>query len=86
MRQQYESKGVGFLALSMDANTGKVKQAADQLGLHMGVAVAEWLVPNDFKVVPSTLLVNAQGQVVELIEGSRDKSFFEEKAAELAGH
>jgi hypothetical protein len=78
--------GIGFLALTTDQNIGRVKQEADHLGLKMGVAIAELVAPNDFKVVPSTLVVDAQGNVIDAIEGSREQAFFEEKAAELTRH
>ena len=83
VRAEYEPKGVGFLALAFDSNQARVKDRAAELGLHMQVATVEWVQPNDFKVVPSTLFVDAQGMVVDMAEGPRDRAYFEKKAAAL---
>ena len=86
VRAEYEPKGLGFLALALDPNQGRVKDWAAELGLHMQVATVEWVQPKDFKVVPDTLFVDAQGNVVDTAEGPRDRDFFEKKAAELLKH
>jgi hypothetical protein len=83
VRKEYEPKGVGFLALALDRDNVRVKARAAELGLGMKVAVAEWIAPNDFKVVPSTLFVDAKGNVVDMAEGPRDLAYFQGKAAEL---
>ncbi len=83
VRAEYEPKGLGFLALSLDSNSARVKDRAVELGLNMKVATVEWVQPNDFHVVPSTLFVDAAGNVVDTAEGPRDRAYFEAKAKEL---
>ena len=40
MRSQYEQKGVGFLAVSIEPDEVAVRRGADKLGIDMTVAIS----------------------------------------------
>lgn len=86
MRKEYEAKGVGFLALSLEPDKAEVSRAAKQLGLRFEVAISgggEMLGPLGVRNVPSTVFVNEKGIIVGAVTGDRDRAFFKRRAEEL---
>ncbi len=68
---QYEGR-VGFLAVSLAPDRGRIRVAMERMGLRkMPVAAAEseMLVPLELETVPATFLVSADGMMVERYQG-----------------
>jgi thioredoxin-like negative regulator of GroEL len=71
LARQYEGR-VGFLAVSLAPDRGRIRVAMERMGLRtMPVAAAEseMLVPLDLETVPATFLVSADGMMVERYQG-----------------
>ena len=85
MRAEYESKGVGFLALCLEPDEQQVRAGAERNKLQMRVAIAEDEVLGPFGVdrVPSTVFLDANGTIVAAASGPRDKGFFERRVRAL---
>jgi hypothetical protein len=88
VRERWEPKGVGFLAVSLEPRREKVFGAVQSLQLAVPVAFAEGeiLEPLGLRAVPSTLFISAQGRVVAVASGARSEKFFEARARELLGN
>ena len=85
VRSTYESRGVGFLALSLEPDEQLVRRAAQQLGIRMRVAISkdETLGPLGVNQVPSTVFVDAEGRIVAAASGERGRGFFERRVRAL---
>ena len=85
MRSEYEEKGVGFLALCLEQDDGLVLDAARKLDLKLrvGVARSEVLAPFSVSQVPSTVLLDKDGNIVAAASGERHRDFFENRVKEL---
>lgn len=85
VRSAFESRGVGFLAISIDQDAARVRKVARRLGLSIPVAIArgDVLEPFGMRAIPSTAFVSADGRVVALAKGSKRRSYFEARAREL---
>ncbi|MBS2027683.1 MAG: hypothetical protein JST54_07265 [Deltaproteobacteria bacterium] len=85
MRAQYESQGVGFLALSIDPDLSEVTEAAQKLGLRFQVASGPGDVMHPFGVrqVPDTIYLDASGKVVAFDKGPQGKAQFEKQVKAL---
>jgi len=71
LARQYEGR-VGFVAVSIAPDRGRIRVAVGQMGLRtMPVAAAEseMLAPLELQTVPATFLVSADGLLVERYEG-----------------
>jgi len=71
LTRQYEGR-VGFLAISLAPDRGRIRVAVERMGLRtMPVAAAEseMLVPLELETVPATFLVSADGMMVERYQG-----------------
>ena len=85
VRQLYESRGVGFLALSLEPDRAAVRRAALQLGIQMRVATAasESLGPLGVNSVPSTVFLDRDATIVAAVTGVRSQGFFERRVRAL---
>jgi len=71
LARQYEGR-VGFLAVSLAPDRGRIRVAIERMGLRaMPVAAAEseMLAPLELETVPATFLISADGLLVERYEG-----------------
>ncbi|HEY1334190.1 MAG TPA: hypothetical protein VGF31_08035 [Myxococcaceae bacterium] len=71
LARQYEGR-VGFLAVSIAPDRGRIRVAMERMGLRtMPVAAAEseMLVPLELETVPATFIVSADGMMVERYQG-----------------
>ena len=71
LARKYEGR-VGFLAVSLATDRGRIRVAMERMGLRtMPVAAAEseMLVPLELETVPATFLVSADGMMVERYQG-----------------
>lgn len=71
LARQYEGR-VGFLAVSLAPDRGRIRVAMERMGLRtMPVAAAEseMLVPLELETVPATFVVSADGMMVERYQG-----------------
>jgi len=85
VRQQYEEKGVGFLALSIDPDLPEVTEAAQRMGLRFNIAAgsSRVMAPWRVRTVPDTIYLDAQGQVVAFDRGEQNQAHFEERVKAL---
>ena len=85
LRSEYEARGVGFLALSLNPSETRNRKAAAELGLHMTVATAkgEVLGPLRVSTVPATVFIDRQGVVVAAVNGERSREFYARRLEEL---
>jgi hypothetical protein len=85
LRSEYEARGVGFLALSLNPSEARNRRTAAELGVHMTVATAkgEVLGPLRVSTVPATVFINRQGVVVAAINGERSREFYARRLEEL---
>ena len=85
VRGQYEPKGVGFLALSLEPDATVASRAARRLGVEMQVAVTDDEVLGPFGVsrVPSTVFIDARGVIVAAASGERSRGFLEARVKDL---
>ncbi len=85
MRREYEPKGVGFLAVSIEPDEALVRAAAAKLGIQLTVAISEseTLGPLAVNQVPSTVFVNEEGVIVAAASGERDRKFLEKRTRAL---
>ena len=85
LRSEYESRGVGFLALSLNPSETRNRKAAAELGLHMTVATAkgEVLGPLRIGTVPATVFIDREGVVVAAVNGERSREFYARRLEEL---
>jgi hypothetical protein len=71
LARQYDGR-VGFLAVSLAPDRGRIRVAMERMGLRtMPVAAAEseMLLPLELETVPATFLVSADGMIVERYQG-----------------
>ncbi|MGA9520553.1 MAG: TlpA disulfide reductase family protein [Myxococcaceae bacterium] len=87
VRREYEPKGVGFLAVSIEPDEALVRAAAAKIGLGQTVAISEneTLGPLSVNQVPSTVFVNAEGVIVAAASGERDRNFLAKRTRALLG-
>lgn len=85
LRGEYEARGVGFLALSLEPDRRSVQRAAKQLGLRMQVATTEdeVLGPLGVNALPSTVFLSREGLIVAAASGRRDGDFLEKRVRAL---
>jgi hypothetical protein len=85
VRREFEQRGVGFLAVSIEPNPGRVRRGAERIGIAMKIAISEdeTLGPLSVNQVPSTVFVDRQGVIVAAASGPRDRRFFEARVREL---
>jgi len=71
LARQYEGR-VGFLAVSLAPDRGRIRVAMERMGLRtipVAAAESEMLVPLELETVPATFLVSADGMMVERYQG-----------------
>lgn len=75
VRQQYESRGVKFLALSINDDPVIAAQGAKTMGISIPVAVAGGPVMDKLgvRVVPATVVVSPDGRIVGSASGLRSR-------------
>ena len=85
LRQEFEPRGVGFLALSIDHDKDSVRAAAARLGIQMkvGTMADEILGPLGVASVPSTVFVDRDGFIVAAANGPKPLPSLRKKTAEL---
>ena len=85
LRRQYEEKGVGFLALSLEPDKAEVLEASHDLNLGMKVAIAksEALAPLGVNQVPSTVFVRKDGIINAVGSGPKDYEWLERRVREI---
>ncbi len=76
---------MGFLLLTLEPNEKRVRQAISEWKLQGQVAIAtgEVLGPLSVREVPSTVFVDARGQLVAAASGPRSQSFLAKRTREL---
>ncbi len=76
---------VGFLALSVHADTAPVRRWAERIGLTIPVAILKQLTLEDLKLktVPATFFLDADANVVAIANGGRSRGFLERRLEEL---
>lgn len=86
MRQEYEPRGVGVLAVSLSSNRDEVPSYARRHGFNGPVAYFrsdDGLFELELGSVPATYFVNAEGKVVGVARGGRSRRFFARQAEAL---
>jgi hypothetical protein len=85
VRREWEPRGVGFLAVSLEQDAGRVRRAVAEWKLTMRVATAtgELLGPLWVREVPSTVFVDAQGILVAAASGPKSQRFLAARVREL---
>lgn len=85
LRRVYESKGVGFLALSIEPDVQLVLAASHALEINAKVAVArsEALAPLGVNQVPSTVFLRADGVINAVGSGPKDPAWIERRIREI---
>jgi len=85
VRAQYETQGVGFLALSINPDLSEVTEAAQRMGLKFQVASGpgDVMYPFGVRQVPDTIYIDASGQVVAFDRGPQGKAQFEKQVKAL---
>jgi hypothetical protein len=85
LRREYQSKGVDFLALSLEPDEQSVIAFAQSLNLEMPVAIAqgEMLGPLGVNQVPSLVFVARDGTIVAAASGVRKPAFVRKRIEEL---
>lgn len=85
LRKQYEEKGVGFLALSIEPDAQLVLAASQRLNIGAKVAVArsEALAPLGVNQVPSTVFVRKDGVINAVGTGPKDPDWLERRIREI---
>ena len=75
LRERYEAKGIGFLAISLVPDRDVTRDAAKQMGISLPVAVAsrEVLSPLSVNATPSTIFLSKDGRIVAAASGSRTR-------------
>jgi thioredoxin-like negative regulator of GroEL len=71
LARRYEGR-VGFLAVSLAPDRGRIRVAMERMGLRtipVAAAESEMLVPLELETVPATFLVSADGMMVERYQG-----------------
>ena len=71
LARQYDGR-VGFLAVSLAPDRGRIRVAMERMGLRtipVAAAESEMLVPLELETVPATFLVSADGMLVERYQG-----------------
>jgi hypothetical protein len=76
---------VGFLLLTLEPDEARVRRAISEWKLQGQVALAtgEVLGPLSVREVPSTLFVDARGQIIAAASGPRSQSFLARRTREL---
>lgn len=84
-RAGFEAKGVGYLALSMEADDEPVRTAAKRIGIAFPVAIMKGPVLDalDLRTVPATFFLDARTNLVAIARGERTRGFFERRLKEL---
>jgi hypothetical protein len=87
VRKEFESKGLGFLALTQGGSAEQVNAVRNrlQMGMTFGFAETDMLGPFGLNAVPATLFVDREGRVVAVAEGEQSRTFFEVMAKQLLG-
>lgn len=85
LARQYEGR-VGFLAVSLAPDRGRIRVAIERMGLRtMPVAAAEseMLAPLELETVPATFLISSDGLLVERYQGLTSNETLSRKLDEL---
>jgi hypothetical protein len=85
VKAEFEPRGVGFLAVSIEPDPALVRAAAARLGLTLTVAISEGetLAPLFVNQVPSTIFVDPEGIIVAAASGARSEAFFRRRTRAL---
>jgi hypothetical protein len=85
LRRQYEERGVGFLALSIEPEARVVLAAAQRMNIGSKVAIArsEVLGPLSVNQVPSTVFLSADGLLNAVVSGPKDRAWLERRIQEI---
>ncbi len=76
LRAAYASRGVKFLAVSLEPDTRRVRVAAERLKLQIPLATAEseLLGPLQLETVPATFFVDPHGTIVSRVNGAESRA------------
>ncbi|HYO58549.1 hypothetical protein [Archangium sp.] len=76
---------MGFLLLSLEPNEARVRRAVSEWNIQGQVAIAtgEVLGPLSVREVPSTVFVDARGNLVSAASGERSRDFLAKRTREL---
>jgi hypothetical protein len=85
LRQEFQPRGVGFIALSIDHDEAGVRSVAARLGIRMQVATMgdEVLGPLGVRSVPSTIFIDREGVIVAAATGAKSLPSLRKKTQEL---
>lgn len=84
--QEYKGKGLQTIGIALSSDPTQIRFLVKQLGLTYPVLSGTDKVSEAYGnvvVVPTTVLIDKQGNIVEKIEGTRSKAVFESKVKAL---
>ena len=84
--QEYKGKGLQTIGIALSSDPTQIRFLVKQLGLTYPVLSGTDKVSEAYGnvvVVPTTILIDKQGNIVEKIEGTRKKAEFESKVKAL---
>jgi peroxiredoxin len=76
---QLKGKGLQFLGIAINSNPTQIRFLVKELGLHYPVLIGNDKMTQaygDVSIVPTTIIINRQGNIVHRIEGTRSKADF----------
>jgi peroxiredoxin len=84
---KYKEQGVEIIGVSVDKSEKKVKEFMDQQKINYPVAMATREIMDDYKpgrYIPTTIIINQNGDIVEKKVGIMDKATLESYFQELS--
>jgi peroxiredoxin len=76
---QLKGRGLQMFGIALNSNPTQIRFLVKQLGLQYPVLIGNDKVSNDYgsiAVVPTTVIIDKQGNIAHRIEGTRDKATF----------
>jgi peroxiredoxin len=77
----HKGKGLQFLGIALSSDPTQIRFLVKQLGLNYPVLIGNDKVSDAYgsiSVVPTTVIIDKQGNIVQKIEGTRKKATFEQ--------
>jgi peroxiredoxin len=79
INNQLKSKGLQFLGIAINSDPTQIRFLVKELGLQYPVLIGNDQMSKaygDISIVPTTIIINRQGNIVQRIEGTRSKAVF----------
>jgi peroxiredoxin len=76
---QLKGRGLEMFGIALSSNPTQIRFLVKQLGLNYPVLIGNDKVSNDYGnvvVVPTTIIIDKQGKIVQRLEGTRSKATF----------